>query len=83
MNIKLSSTNSLISDNHDECGNNVHTTVEGVTGRIFSFLAENAQLCAEWIDLINNAESIAKKNFVPCCKNYQVITFVLSSTLRL
>jgi hypothetical protein len=77
-NFELSSTNSLFRENHDEFGFNVHTMVEGVQGRVFSFLAENFQACAEWIEAINNAALLAKKNSVPFYINYQVVSFFVS-----
>ncbi len=79
---ELKSTKSLVSRNHD-CGFNVHTKCEGsVTGRIFSFLAENTQTCDEWIDLIKSESLIAKKNSVPFYRNLQVTILVVSSSLE-
>ncbi len=74
-------TDRLVGKKYDECGFNVHTTSEGLTERIFSFLAENSQACAEWISLISTAASVAKKNAVPHYRNYQVNALCLFQTL--
>jgi hypothetical protein len=68
----LSSFKSWVDENHDERGFNIHSSVEGATERIFSFLAEDSQACVEWIHLINTNASFAKKNSVHYYRHYQV-----------